>query len=40
MDSGVGNLSEKLGNLNQTGLDLLTKFQESDLFERGKCTPY
>ena len=40
MDSGVGNLSEKLGNLNQSGLDLLTKFQEADLFERGKQVPY
>ena len=39
MDSGAGNLSEKLGNSSQSGLDLLTKSQESDLFERCKYTP-
>jgi len=31
-DSGVGNLAVKIGDVGQTGLDLLSKDQKSNLY--------
>ena len=38
-DSGIGSLAEKLGDANQTGLDILTKYRESNLYSRAKYIP-
>ena len=35
-DSGVGNLAVKIGDVGQTGLDLLSKDQKSNLYTRAK----
>ena len=36
MDSGVGNLAVKIGDTGQTGLDLLSKYQKSNMYTRAK----
>ena len=38
-DSGIGGLSEKIGDANQSGLDILTKFREANLYSRAKYIP-
>ena len=38
-DSGIGSLAEKLGDANQTGLDILTKYREANLYSRAKYIP-
>ena len=35
-DSGIGGLAEKIGDVNQTGLDILSKYQEAYLYSRAK----
>lgn len=39
MDSGVGTLADKNGDVSQTGLDLLTKSQQSNFYHRSKYIP-
>ena len=36
MASGIGTLSEKIGDASQTGLDLISKFKENKYYNRGK----
>ena len=38
-DSGIGSLAEKIGDVNQTGLDILTKYREANLYSRAKYIP-
>ena len=38
-DSGIGGLSEKIGDINQTGLDILSKYEEAKLYSRAKYIP-
>ena len=38
-DSGIGHFSEKLGDDGQTGLDILTKYREANLYSRAKYVP-
>ena len=36
---GIGGLSEKIGDIIQTGLDILTKYEEAKLYSRAKYIP-
>ena len=38
-DSGIGHFSEKLGDDSQSGLDILTKYHEANLYSRAKYIP-
>ena len=40
LDSGIGGLSEKIGDLTKTGFNLTTKYQPSKLYARPKYIPH